>query len=155
MGPNDPAVASAASLRRSSPVRVADLMQRDFISVASAENLLEVQRTMQLARLRHLLVVDEGQLVGIVSYRVLQDDALARAGRLASGTWRAELREVAVREAMRPSPYCVHPETPADEAARRMLRLRLGCLPVCESGAGAPRLVGLLAESDLLRAAWK
>jgi hypothetical protein len=37
-----------------------------------------------------------------------------------------------------------------------MLRLRLGCLPVCEQDADASlRLVGLLTESDLLRAAWR
>ena len=130
-------------------------MRREFITVASAESLLEVQRTMRLARLRHLLIVDEGRLVGIVSYRDLQDDALGRAERLAHERWCAELREVAVREAMRASPYFVSPETSADAAARRMLRLHLGCLPVCENGGDPPRLVGLLAESDLLRAAWK
>jgi acetoin utilization protein AcuB len=129
-------------------------MRREFITVAPSESLLEVHRTMRLARLRHVLVVDDGRLVGIVSYRDLQDDALARAERLTPERWRAELGKVAVREAMRASPYFALPETPADAAARRMLRLRLGCLPVCENG-GRPRLVGLLAESDLLRAAWK
>jgi CBS domain-containing membrane protein len=129
-------------------------MRRDFVSLAPAESLLEAHRTMQLARLRHLPIVDGAQLVGIVSYRDLQEDALARADRLAPGwLWRA-LREVAVGEAAVRSPWFVHPDMPADEAARRMLRLHLGCLPVCEGGSGGRRLVGLLAESDLLRAAW-
>jgi len=154
--PDDPALTGGeAALGRISTPRVADLMRREFVTVAPTESLLEVHRTMQLARLRHVLVVDEGRLVGIVSYRDLQDDALARAERLAPEHWRAELREVAVREAMRASPYFARPETPADAAARRMLRLRLGCLPVCENGRGRPLLVGLLAESDLLRAARK
>jgi len=154
MEPTDPREPGAGpSLRQPSPVRVAELMRRDFVSLAPAESLLEAHRTMQLARLRHLPIVDEAQLVGILSYRDLQEDALARADRLAPGWLREALREVAVRQAAVPSPWFVHPEMPADEAARRMLRLHLGCLPVCESSGGG-RLVGLLAESDLLRAAW-
>jgi CBS domain-containing protein len=129
-------------------------MRREFIHAAPAESLLEAHRTMQLARLRHLLVAEGSRLVGLVSYRELQDDALARADRLAPGRLREELRAAALREAIAPSPWFVHPEAPADEAARRMLRLRLGCLPVCADGPGGPRLVGLLSESDLLRAAW-
>src|SRR5262245_19807102 len=156
MASDDPVLAAAEkALRRISPPRVADLMRREFVRAAPTESLLAVLRTMQLARLRHLLVVDEGRLVGLVSYRDLQDGALARAERLTPERWRAELGGVAVREAMRASPYFVRPETPADAAARRMLRLRLGCLPVCENGGAAPRLLRLLSESDLLRAAWK
>jgi len=141
--------------RRMPLPKVADLMRREFITVPAEEPLLEAQRTMRLARLRHLLVVENGMLVGIVSYRDLQDEVLERAARETGVAWLEALRGVPVREAMVAAPYYVRPETPADEAARRMLRLRLGCLPVCENGTGALRLVGLLAESDLLRAAWK
>lgn len=156
MPPTDPAPAGgSAPRRRSAAPRVAELMRRDFARAAPAESLLEAHRTMRLARLRHLLVVDEPRLVGIVSYRELQDDALSRAERLAPGRLEEELRAVALREAIAPSPWFVHPDTPADEAARRMLRLRLGCLPVCvDDGMVGPRLVGILAESDLLRFAW-
>lgn len=135
---------------------VADLMRREFITAPAAEPLLDAQRTMRLARLRHLLVVENGMLVGIVSYRDLQDELLERAARETGAACLEALRAIPVREAMVASPYCVHPATLASEAARRMLRLRLGCLPVCEKGPDAGlRLVGLLAESDLLRAAWK
>ncbi len=130
-------------------------MRREFITVPAQEPLLEARRTMRLARLRHLLVVDNGMLVGIVSYRDLQDEVLDRAERHDTAPWLDPLRSTSVREAMVPAPYYVRPDTPADEAARRMLRLGLGCLPVCENGVGALRLVGLIAESDLLRAAWR
>jgi CBS domain-containing membrane protein len=129
-------------------------MRRDFVAVAEGESLLDARRTMQLARLRHLMVVDgEGRLLGILSYRQIQDEVLARAERDGPGRWRSDLGELTVRDLMVATPYHVRPETPADQAARRMLRLRLGCLPVCENGA-TPRLVGILTESDLLRAAW-
>jgi CBS domain-containing protein len=130
-------------------------MQCEFVALAPDTSLLAARRTMQLARLRHLCVADGGRLVGLVSYRDLQDALLAgleapgAAARLdALGAW-------TLREAMVPAPYVARPDTPADEAARRMLSLHLGCLPVCEGPDRDARLVGLLAESDLLRAAWR
>src|SRR5512134_1150296 len=79
---NPAPVAERVVGRTSTSRRVADVMRREFISVGAAEKLLDAHRTMQLARLRHLLVVDdEGLLVGVVSYRDLQDDVLARANR--------------------------------------------------------------------------
>ena len=52
------------------------------------------------------------------------------------------------------SPYVVTPETPLRVAASRMARLGIGCLPVVEPGEHGGRLVGLVTESDLLRAAF-
>ena len=51
------------------------------------------------------------------------------------------------------SPYVVDPQTPLRLAAERMTRLHVGCLPVVEEDAGRARLVGVLTEADLLRAA--
>ena len=141
--------------RRAPHPTVADLMRREFISVPAQEPLLDAQRTMRLARLRHLVVVENDVLVGILSYRDLQDAVLERATSESGVASLEALRDVPVRDAMVAAPYYVRPETPLDEAARRMLRLRLGCLPVCENGGGTLRLVGLLTESDLLRAAWR
>jgi CBS domain-containing protein len=130
-------------------------MRREFVALPPEASLGEARRTMQLARLRHLCVVGENAtLVGLVSYRDLVDALLAA---LEGALPREPLAQAAarpLRAAMRAAPYVARPETPASEAARRMLGLHLGCLPVCRPAAGAERLVGLLSESDLLRAAW-
>ena len=133
---------------------VADLMRREFVALPPETSMLSARRTMQLARLRHLCVADGARLVGIVSYRDLLDALLARLEAGADPPWLDALAARPLREAMVPAPYVARPDTPADEAARRMLSLHLGCLPVCEPTGGDPQLVGILAESDLLRAAW-
>ena len=46
------------------------------------------------------------------------------------------------------------PESSLAEAARRMVDGRRACLPATETGGGDPRIVGLLVEGDLLRAAY-
>jgi CBS domain-containing protein len=47
------------------------------------------------------------------------------------------------------------PQMPLAEAAACVARSRAGCLPVVESSPKGPRLVGLVTEGDLLRAAYE
>jgi CBS domain-containing protein len=55
---------------------------------------------------------------------------------------------------MHPNPWTASPDTTLREAAERMLRFKIGCLPVVERGPDRLELVGLITESDLLRAAY-
>jgi acetoin utilization protein AcuB len=128
-------------------------MHRNFVTVPAHESLREALSIMRLARLRHLLVEREGLLVGILSYRDLQDQTLARLEE-APAPGRSDVHSVAVEEAMMDSPYVVTPETPLHEAASRICQLRIGCLPVVERTDAGAELVGLVTESDLLRAAY-
>jgi CBS domain-containing protein len=107
-----------------------------------------------MARLRHLLVVRDGMLEGILSYRDLQDEAISQVGTGRNGNREAPLRAIPVKRVMITLPYAVSPATPLAEAAVHLYRLRLGCLPVVEEESGSARLLGLLTESDLLRAAF-
>jgi acetoin utilization protein AcuB len=132
------------------PTTVGDFMRRQFITVSADESLREARGIMRMARLRHLLVEREGILVGILSYRDLQEWALARLERPEAGLEPFDTASVA--GAMAAPPICSCPQASLAEAALRLARLGLGCLPVVEDTDGGPRLVGLLTESDLLRA---
>lgn len=123
-------------------------MRRDFITVAPDESLAEARQIMRMARLRHLLVVRDGALVGILSYRDLLELLFADARRP------AETQALPVEAAMVRSPSYVTPEKPLAYAAARLWQLQLGCLPVVERNGAGERLVGLITEVDLLRAAY-
>ncbi|MBI2462022.1 MAG: CBS domain-containing protein, partial [Candidatus Rokubacteria bacterium] len=58
------------------------------------------------------------------------------------------LAKLTVGEVMSRQLITVGPDRPVEEAAERMLDHRIGSLPVLEGG----RLVGILTETDLLRA---
>ena len=131
---------------------VRDVMRRDFITISREENLLEALQLMRLARLRHLAVVNEGVLVGILSYRDLQDELIAC---LDSGSPDAPaVAQIGVVDRMSSSPFSIVPDATLSEAASRLDRLHVGCLPVVEPGEQGLRLVGLLTEMDLVRAAY-
>jgi len=141
--------------RSTAPDRVASVMQRRYVAVAPNERMGEARELMRLARVRHLLVLEGGVLVGLVSYRDLLEARLASelAGAGPSpGAPDADDEPVSAH--MRAGPVTILTTASLREAAGCMLRLRLGCLPVVENGSGAPRPVGIVAESDLLRAAY-
>jgi CBS domain-containing protein len=121
-------------------MQVQQIMRRDFVCAEPEESLEAACQTMRLARLRHLLVTRGDALVGILSYRDLLE-------RPKGFDWVG----ARIGDAMRPEPLCVVAlDTPLGEAADRMCRYGYGCLPVVNGG----QLVGLVTETDLLRAAY-
>ena len=133
---------------------VGDVMHRDFVTISASESLEEARHLMRLARLRHLLVERDGILVGIVSYRDIQDQMAARHVAPPVEEDADPYPGVGVEEAMLRSPFVVTPETELSTAASRMCHLGMGCLPVVERAPQGPRLVGVVTESDLIRAAY-
>jgi CBS domain-containing membrane protein len=133
---------------------VSQLMRTNFVSVRSDESLLDADRIMRLARIRHLPVVEAGRLVGVLSHRDVLDASIARLEK-SDGVERAQhLRAISIAEVMHRDPYTATEGTTLGDAARRMLRLKVGCLPVIRRGRSGQELVGLVTESDLLRAAY-
>jgi CBS domain-containing membrane protein len=127
------------------------VMQREFATVRSDERLDFVEDVMALGRVRHMPVVDDGKLVGVVSQRDLLAASLSRVLSFDAQERRTFLRSIDVKEVMAPRPITVSPATSLADAAALMLRHKIGCLPVVGPGGEA---VGLVTETDLLRAAY-
>jgi CBS-domain-containing membrane protein len=127
------------------------IMQREFASVRSDERLDFVDDVMALGRVRHMPVVDDGKLVGVVSQRDLLAASLSRVLDFDNQERRTFLRSIDVREVMAGRPITVAPTATLAEAATLLLRHKIGCLPVVGSGGEA---LGLVTETDLLRAAY-
>ncbi len=130
------------------------LVRRHFVSVGPGESLLDADRIMRLARIRHLPVVEEGCLVGVLSHRDILHASIARLEERESGERMEYLRGITIAEVMHREPYTATESTTLGDAARRMLRLKIGFLPVVGTGTEIDKLIGLVTESDLLRAAY-
>jgi CBS domain-containing membrane protein len=130
---------------------VSEIMQRSPMTVRADDGMDMTDDLMSLGRVRHLPVLDGERLVGVVSMRDLLAHSLARALDFEPRQRRVFLKSVDVREAMSERLITVRPDTLQAEAAALMLRHRIGCLPVLDA-AGA--LVGIVTETDLLRAAY-
>lgn len=110
-------------------------------AVDSLEDSLTALALMEQHGVRHLPVVDKGELFGIVSERDLRGVRAALSG--ARGEVGPPVRAVCSR-----APYVVSPDDPLDEVATEMANRRLGTALVSEG----PRLVGIVSTVDLCRA---
>jgi len=120
-------------------MKVREVMTTDNLAtIGEDDSLGAAAQRMKSAHCRHLPVVRERQVVGVLSER----DVLAwvAAGHRLSGP--TDL----VRAAMVKPPQVARPDEDIGDAAARMLSFRIGCLPVVIDG----KLLGMVTRGDLL-----
>jgi CBS domain-containing protein len=117
-------------------------MTRRVTTLDRNDTLDMADDVMELGRVRHIAVVDEGKLVGVVSQRDLFRSALAFALGYGSKARRTLLRTVAIKEVMSEPAITIEPDARVGEAASLMLKKKIGCLPVVGDG----KMVGILSD---------
>lgn len=131
---------------------IAEIMRTEFASLRPEDRLDLADQVMKLGRVRHLPVLDgDGRLVGIVSNRDLLEASLTSVLSFESSERRGFLRSIGVSEVMESAVETVGPETLLGVAAGRMIRNKIGCLPVVRDDG---TMIGLVTETDLLIAAY-
>lgn len=118
------------------PYTVADLMSPEPLTIAPSAGLNEAERLMTAHGIRHLPVVDGGQVVGLITLPHLLQARAADAWTARVDAW------------MQPGPRTIRPDTPLRKAAGQLLEEKVGCILVLDD---APQLVGLLTDSDFVR----
>jgi CBS domain-containing protein len=106
---------------------------------------------MRLGRVRHIPVLEGERVVGVVTQRDLLAASLSKALAFDPQQRRTFMRSVDVGEVMSREVVTVAPGASLGEAAALLLARRIGCLPVVKPDG---TLVGLVTETDLLRAAF-
>ncbi|HJZ46596.1 MAG TPA: CBS domain-containing protein [Roseiflexaceae bacterium] len=117
-------------------MKVRDIMTREVTVVTAAQPITDVAYLMRQLDIGSLPVVQDGQLVGIITDR----DIAIRV--VADGL--DPHMETAERHMTR-DPVVASPDWPVEQAAQLMAREQIRRLPVAEGG----RLVGYLALGDL------
>ncbi len=130
-------------------MRVRELMTGALITARPDTPVLDARHLMVQQRIRHLLVTDEsGELVGIVTDRDIRLNLPSQATSLSVWELNHLLTRLTVGKVMTQSVITVGPDREARDAAQLMLDHTIGALPVVDGG----RLVGIVTETDLLRA---
>ncbi len=124
-------------------LRVRDAMTREVVTLGPEASAAEAWGVCQEMEIRHLPVVEEGRLVGLVSDRDLRDVSPPRG----SGGERDTLGWVCLRDIMSTALVTIHPLDTIDHAAREIHERKIGCLPVVMEG----QLVGIITSSDMMR----
>jgi len=129
-------------------LRVKDLMSNTLDVVSPDNHLHEALTKMNRAGYRHLPVVANDRLVGIITDR---DVRLAVnspfVGADTDLTREAILDGIRVDDCMTPDPQSVSSDTPLHEVAELLTLNKFGAMPVVDEG----ELVGMISYIDFLR----
>jgi CBS domain-containing protein len=118
-------------------IAVGDFMTRELVTLNESDDLALADQMLRLGGIRHLPVVRERRLIGLLTHRDLLRSAAVRPP-----------KTTLARDVMTRDPVAVRPTTSLVHAARTMLEHKFGCLPVCEDDG---TLVGIITESDFVR----
>ena len=129
-------------------MRVRDLMTAVPITVAPGLSVIEARQKMAEHRIRHLLVVENERLMGIVTDRDIRLNLASPATSLSVWEMNYLLARLTVGEVMTKTVVIVEPDRDAGSAARILVDDKIGALPVVDRG----RVVGIVTESDFVRA---
>jgi acetoin utilization protein AcuB len=123
---------------------VKDSMTREVVTLSPEDTAKSALALCRERRIRHLPVLESGELVGIASDRDFRDAAppLGDPGRDAA------LAEIRVGEVMAREVVTADSDDPIEQAANTMRERRIGSLPVLDSG----ELVGIVTASDVMDA---
>jgi len=128
---------------------IRELMTTTVITALPSMPIADARSLMLKERIRHLPVTDEdGRLLGIVTDRDIRLNLPSQATSLSVWEVNHLLAKLTVGEVMTKSVISVGPDRPARAAAQLMVDHQIGALPVEDTG----RLVGIITETDLLRA---
>ncbi len=129
-------------------MNVRELMTGAPITVGPETPVFEARQTMLKERIRHLLVLEAGRLVGIITDRDIRLNLPSQATSLSMWEVNYLLARLKVGKVMTRSVIIIGPDQDAVDAARLMLEHKIGALPVLDG----IHLVGILTETDVLRA---
>ncbi len=125
---------------------VADVMTRELLTLADDDTLADARRLMVRGRLRHLPVLRDGRLVGILTHRDLLSASFSVFADVSAREERRVFATIPVRELMHDA-VTAPPSLPVRDAAKIMLDNKFGCLPVV---APDGTLVGMVTDSDFV-----
>lgn len=119
---------------------IAGSMQTELVTIGADEKTAAAVSTFFQRHLRHLPVIEDDALVGLISDR----DVRRIVGESVSPE---HALQRPVRQVMSPKPVTARPDFSIHDAADMMHQLKLSALPVMEG----PELLGIITITDILR----
>lgn len=144
---NKPRQLDSVDTARLSPWFVWSWMSKDVFTVEPEDILVDAFELMRIHRIRHIPVVKDGKLVGILSDRDIRHALPMRVREGdAHPAYGETLLNTPVATVMTTNPITIDPNATIREAAEIICREKIGALPVMDQD----KLVGIISSEDLL-----
>lgn len=129
------------------PVTIKTIMTRNIITVDMDATLRSVRDILDHHSFHHMLVVEDGRLVGVISDRDVLEHTSPFVGTLGERRQDAASLSRKAHQIMSRSLVSVDQEATIVQAGKLMLERKVSCLPVIGSHEGP---IGLVTWRDLL-----
>jgi acetoin utilization protein AcuB len=135
---------------------VRDWMTRKLVTLSPEASVAEALTLCRERRIRHIPILEEGRLVGIVSDRDLRDASPA----LGDAERASALQKIRVGDVMTREVSTADPQDSIENVAQEMYELKIGSLPVVAEApvvdeglaVAEEELLGIVTSSDVMRA---
>jgi acetoin utilization protein AcuB len=128
-------------------MKVSGIAHTVLVTVAMDHTVGRARDIMQMKRIRHLLVMDEGKLVGVITDRDVRAHLSPRINTPVENLEDEKTLETKIHQVMTRDLITVSPDTPIGEAAFLLLKHKIGCLPVIDEDGST---VGVVTDADFL-----
>lgn len=128
-----------------------DIMVTEVVTVRSDDSVGTALEILSELDVRHLPVLDDGELVGMLSDRDLRTLGVYRLRDLESVDRVARLARLTVADIMSADVVSVEGSADVREVIDLMIEEHIGAVPVCEPHTR--QLVGIISYVDVLKAA--
>jgi acetoin utilization protein AcuB len=127
-------------------MQVRDFMTTDVTTLQENDSLLDAAMVFVRSSFRHLPVLRDKKLVGVITERDVKQFAPSLLGRTSADEYNQIMETTPISRVMSRELVTLAPGQSMREAAEIMYGKRIGCLPVVEGG----ELAGLVTTTDML-----
>lgn len=128
---------------------IGEIMVKRVVTVEMDDSLEVVRAIFKKVKFHHLLVVDNEKLVGVISDRDVLTALSPFVGTMSETSRDLCTLEKRVHQIMTHHPVVIHKSATVQEAAERMLKRGVSCLPVTSKKG---TILGIVSWKDLMYA---
>jgi acetoin utilization protein AcuB len=127
---------------------VYDWMTRKVHTITPENSISDALKLMKEKKIKHLPVVRDEKIRGIISDRDIREFSPSKATSLDVYELHYLLATTRVKDMMKTKVFTTNQDTPVEEAAMLMYDNVIGSLPVVDNG----KVVGIISDRDIFRA---
>jgi acetoin utilization protein AcuB len=126
---------------------ISEIMRTVLTTVSMDHTLGQAQEIMIIKKIRHLLVMDGSDLVGVITDRDVRSHVSHRIDTQTESKSDHETLEVKVHQTMTRELITASPDTSVAEAAKLIVDNKIGCLPIINKDGST---AGIITDFDFL-----
>ncbi len=129
-------------------MQVRNWMSTNLLAVDEDTPIVRVSKILEDHQIRHLPVMREGALAGLIRARDVTEALPSRSTGLSAQELYYLLSGVKARDVMQSDPLTIRPDQTMELAAAVMLKNRITAMPVVTAGG---ELVGIISQGDVFK----